>query len=159
VRYAGFWRRLAAAALDLVLFASLLAPLLALAYGTGYFAWRLAGPGWLAAYGALDVLVTKALPLVLLVVLWSRLGATPGKLLMGCRVVNAADGARPALRQAVVRALGYLVSALPLYLGFFWIGWDRRKQGFHDKMAGTLVVRREDDYALESLEALRTKAS
>ncbi len=155
--YAGFWRRLTAALLDLLLLASLLSPLLYLVYGPEYFAWRLGGPGWLGSFGVADALLTKALPLALLVALWSAMGATPGKLLMGCRVVSATDGSPITPRRALVRALCYLVSGLPLYLGFFWIGWDRRKQGFHDKIAGTVVVRHEDDYAVESLEALRAR--
>jgi uncharacterized RDD family membrane protein YckC len=30
---------------------------------------------------------------------------------------------------------------LPLCLGIFWVGWDKRKQGWHDKIAGTLVIK------------------
>jgi len=155
--YAGFWRRLGATLLDLLLLASLLSPLLYLVYGPEYFAWRLSGPGWLGNYGVVDALLTKLVPLGLLAALWSTLGATPGKLLLGCRVVSAADGSTITSRRALMRALCYLVSALPLYLGFLWIGWDRRKQGFHDKITGTVVVRHEDDYALESLQALRAR--
>lgn len=153
--YAGFWRRLLAVLLDLVLLASILAPVLYLVYGPDYFVWRHAGPRLFSAYGLIDVLLTKLLPLTLLVGLWSWLGATPGKLLMGCRVVNAADGKPVSMRQATLRAFGYLASLLPFYLGFLWIAWDRRKQGFHDKIAHTVVIRYEDDYGAQSLQALR----
>ena len=44
-----------------------------------------------------------------------------------------------AIDQPVVRVLGYIVSAI-LMLGFIWIAVDRRRQGFHDKLAGTFVV-------------------
>lgn len=155
MRYAGFWRRVGATLLDGLLFASLLAPVLYLVYGPNYFAWHLVDAGWFKVYGVVDALLTKLLPLALLVGLWVRLGATPGKLLTGCRVVNAADGGPISVRQALLRVFGYFVSMLPLYLGFFWIGWDRRKQGFHDKIARTVVIRYEDDYAAESLDALR----
>jgi uncharacterized RDD family membrane protein YckC len=41
----------------------------------------------------------------------------------------------------VGRYLGYFVSTIPFGLGLFWIGWDKRKQGWHDKLAGTVVIR------------------
>ncbi len=40
-----------------------------------------------------------------------------------------------------VKYLGYYLSAIPLLLGFVWVAFDKRKQGFHDKLAGTFVVR------------------
>jgi len=48
---------------------------------------------------------------------------------------------------AFLRWIGYFVSSLPLNLGFIWIAFDRKKQGFHDKLAGTVVIldeKRED---------------
>ena len=45
------------------------------------------------------------------------------------------------LTQLVIRYLGYFVSTIPLGLGLLWVGFDRRKQGWHDKMANTVVVR------------------
>jgi len=43
------------------------------------------------------------------------------------------------------RYFGYYVSGLILALGFIWIAFDKRKQGWHDKLAGTLVIREGDD--------------
>jgi len=70
-----------------------------------------------------------------------------------------ADSAKPlSIAQAVLRYLGYYISALPLGLGFFWIAWDKRKQGFHDKIANTVVLYdanlRSDDESQKSLEQL-----
>jgi uncharacterized RDD family membrane protein YckC len=44
----------------------------------------------------------------------------------------------------VIRLLCYFVSALPFYLGFLWAAFDRRKQGWHDKIAGTVVIQEPD---------------
>jgi uncharacterized RDD family membrane protein YckC len=44
----------------------------------------------------------------------------------------------------ILRFLGYFVSAFPLYLGFLWAALDRRKQGWHDKIARTIVIHSED---------------
>lgn len=69
---------------------------------------------------------------------WVLAGQTPGKRLMGLVVVRT-DGGRLKLGRAIVRWLGYWVSGL-LFLGYLWILVDGRRQGFHDKLARTLVV-------------------
>jgi uncharacterized RDD family membrane protein YckC len=97
-------------------------------------------------------LLENLLPALITVALWALAGATPGKFLLECRVVDARTGRRPGWLRASVRYLGYFVSLLPLGLGFFWIAWDRRKQGWHDKLAGTLVV--VEDLEQESIVEL-----
>jgi uncharacterized RDD family membrane protein YckC len=67
--------------------------------------------------------------------------ATPGKMAIGARVVDATTGGAPSTRQLVIRYLGYYVSTIPLLLGLIWVAFDPRKQGWHDKLAGTVVVR------------------
>lgn len=71
---------------------------------------------------------------------WHKWSATPGKMLLRMKVVDAVTEAPITNRQIMLRLVGYVVSTLPLLLGFFWIGFDRRKQGWHDKIAGTVVV-------------------
>ena len=145
VRYAGFWRRLAAALIDSLLLMLLLAIILGPAYTR-------------APFGTLRWMVENAMSMVVVVFFWVRYLGTPGKLLLGCQVVDA-DSAKPlSIAQAVLRYLGYYISALPLGLGFFWIAWDKRKQGFHDKIANTVVLYdanlRSDDESQKSLEQL-----
>jgi uncharacterized RDD family membrane protein YckC len=60
---------------------------------------------------------------------------------IGARIVDAKTGGKPATSQLVIRYLGYYVSTIPLFLGLIWVGFDPRKQGWHDKLAGTVVVR------------------
>ena len=67
------------------------------------------------------------------------IGQTPGKILLRLRVVQA-TGEPMTFGIAFLRWVGYLISKLALYLGFIWIAFDRRKQGWHDKIAGTVVV-------------------
>ena len=73
-----------------------------------------------------------------LVGFWRAFGQTPGKWVMGIRVV-ALGGGRVSVARCLVRLFGYLVSALPVYLGFFWILGPLRR-GWHDHLAGTEVV-------------------
>lgn len=71
---------------------------------------------------------------------WHRSGATPGMRMVGIRVVRAADGGPLTGQQAVLRAIGYWVSSAVMYLGFLWILIDDRRQGWHDKIADTVVI-------------------
>lgn len=70
---------------------------------------------------------------------WVLLGQTPGKLLMGVRI-SLVTGQPLTVRRALLRYLGYWLSAIPLGLGFLWVLADDRRQGWHDKLAGTYVV-------------------
>ena len=67
-------------------------------------------------------------------------GQTVGKWICGIRVVGT-DGKTIGFKRAFVRFCSYILSSLPLCLGFFWIIFDKEKQGWHDKIAGTYVVR------------------
>jgi uncharacterized RDD family membrane protein YckC len=68
------------------------------------------------------------------------IGQTPGKKLLGLKVIEI-KGNEMTLGLAFLRWVGYLLSKLPLFLGFIWIALDGRKQGWHDKIAGTCVIR------------------
>jgi uncharacterized RDD family membrane protein YckC len=152
VRYlvAGFWRRLLAFALDLVL-------LLPLLTGFGLLAVRLAGlplprsaqfgpdlalelllSGNLAALATLGL--SALLGFIYFFIFQATSGQTLGKRLLGLRVL-ASSGALPGPWRAILRTLGYCASGLLLLLGFVWIGFDREKRGLHDFIAGTYVIR------------------
>lgn len=67
-------------------------------------------------------------------------GQTPGKMLVGIRVVDAA-GAIPGLRRAFMReVVGKFLSSTAFYVGFLWPIWDAQRQAWHDKIAETWVV-------------------
>jgi uncharacterized RDD family membrane protein YckC len=70
---------------------------------------------------------------------WTLTGQTPGKLLLGLRVVGVKND-QITLWQAIRRYVGYYLSALALYAGYLWVLIDNRRQGWHDKLAGTYVV-------------------
>lgn len=70
---------------------------------------------------------------------WALTGQTPGKALLGVRVVTIEGKRVPPLR-GILRFASYILSALPLGLGFFWVIIDDNRQGWHDKIAGTCVI-------------------
>jgi len=72
--------------------------------------------------------------------MWAWKGATVGGLALGIRIVRH-DGSPIDFAVALVRSLASFLSGAALFLGFFWAGWDREKQSWHDKIAGTIVVK------------------
>lgn len=66
-------------------------------------------------------------------------GMTLGKRIMGIKVISV-DGAQVSFGKAFIRAIGYIVSALFLYVGFLIMLLDSNSQTFHDKLSGTYVV-------------------
>jgi uncharacterized RDD family membrane protein YckC len=134
--YVGFWARVGAAIIDTILAMVIVAPLLTYFYGAEYWI----RTGSLIA-GPADLLLNWILPAIAVILFWIYRQATPGKMAIGAKIVDAKTLGKPAKGQLVIRYLGYYVSIIPLMLGILWVGFDARKQGWHDKLAGTLVVR------------------
>jgi uncharacterized RDD family membrane protein YckC len=111
---AGFWERMAAAFLDVVLVSILGAmthePVLWLLISLAYFAG-----------------------------MWTWKGTTIGGIVLGLKVARL-DGRPLTFVVALVRALAAAFSVIILFLGFLWIAWDADKQGWHDRIAGTVVL-------------------
>lgn len=136
LEYVGFWLRVWAALIDSVLLLAIVMPLLYWIYGPAYFA----DPD--AVHGAADVLLNWVLPAAAVVVFWIYRQATPGKMAIGARIVDADTAQAPSTRRLIGRYFAYYLSIIPLCLGFLWVAFDARKQGWHDKLARTVVVRR-----------------
>jgi len=136
LRPAGFWRRAAAFATDALWLFCVTGSLSWLVFGIALPAPAAAAGGRVLGARLLQDLV----PALVIIVGWTRYGTTPGKCLLALRVCDAGTGGRPDTVQSVVRYLGYLVSALPLGLGFVWMVFDPRRQALHDKLARTRVV-------------------
>lgn len=144
--YAGFWWRFLASLLD-----SLIVGVLSFALGVLLLRSDADGDvvlfnfGYNPTTGRLAAGVHGAvvfLGVAYVLAFWIARQATPGKLAVRTRIVDARTGGKPSVGQFVLRYLGYFLSALPLSLGFLSVAFDRRKQGWHDKIAGTVVVRR-----------------
>lgn len=134
LEYVGFWPRVGASCIDILLQLAITAPLTYAIYGrytspAGHF------------MGPADLMINFILPAIAVIALWMRFGATPGKMAMSAKIVDADTGEPLTIGMSVVRYLGYFVSAIPCGVGFFWIGFDQRKQGWHDKMANSVVIR------------------
>jgi uncharacterized RDD family membrane protein YckC len=139
LEYVGFWLRFWAFIIDSVLVMVILLPILH-AYG-GYSYWPGGWPDLYASFNPTAELLQWVLPAVAVVIFWLTRQATPGKMAISATIVDAATGKRPTTGQFIGRYFAYYVSTLAFFLGFLWIAFDARKQGWHDKLAGTVVVR------------------
>ena len=132
VEPAGFWLRVAASLLDSIPFLLLAATQFAVAF---FVSPRLAGLVSLVqiAYGLLVVLVLPALK-----------GTTPGKRLMKLAIVSETTGPGEGLgwKTAALRLVGYLVCSVTFGLGYLLVAFSAHKQGLHDLIAKTNVVRK-----------------
>ena len=134
LEYVGFWPRLGATVIDVLLQLVITLPLTYAIYG------QASEPG-ATFMGLSDALINLVLPAAAVIAFWVYRGATPGKMAISARIVDADTGAPLTASQSVIRYLGYFVSLIPFGLGYLWIAFDRRKQGWHDKMANSVVIR------------------
>ena len=138
LEYVGFWARVGASLIDTVLLGIIVWPLLTAFYGDAY--WDEES----MVKGPMDFLLSWVLPMVAVIVFWVAKQATPGKMAISAKIVDAKTGAAPSTGQFIGRYLAYFLSGLPFGLGIFWVAFDGRKQGWHDKLAGTVVVRQRN---------------
>ena len=144
-RYAGFWIRFVAYMIDSIIVTVIVFGLLRVTEAV-----LVQCPAGAAVVigcpGGLTFLQPQFWLIIALAVLYSPVmwgtGGTLGQRLLRLRVVGVASGVRIGMRRGFLRLLGYILASIPIYLGVFWIGWDRRKQGWHDKIAGSVVVHR-----------------
>ena len=132
--YVGFWVRFGASLIDSILMMVVLVPVgRFFGIGTSLDSMRFDSPA--------NIMVNGVLPAIAVILFWFYRQATPGKMAIGAKIVDAKTGGKASTGQLIGRYLAYYVSILPLMLGIIWVGIDAKKQGFHDKLAGTLVVR------------------
>ena len=136
--YAGFWIRTLAAIIDTIFMLIIIIPVLFAIYGTDY--WD--SESFVAGFW--DFLFQYILPAIAVIIFWIYKSATPGKMITGLTIVDAKTGGKPSTGQFIGRYLGYYLSMTPLFLGIIWVGIDKRKQGWHDKLAGTVVIRNKE---------------
>ncbi len=148
-RYGGFWRRACAYLIDelILYFISLVLfviGLLALGFKGDILDRVLTSPGDLTQgmgiFGFLYIAASLLAAMTYFTWFHGIAGRTPGKMLLGLRVIQA-SGDPMTLGVAFLRWVGYLISGLVFCLGFLWIAFDGRKQGWHDKIAATVVIR------------------
>ena len=131
LEYAGFWIRLGAAVVDLVILIFILSVVL---YVCSRF--TVAIPFTFKIIMPVSVIISIAYSVIFSA--WR--GQTPGKIITGIKVIRT-DSSLISWQYALLRYFGYIVSTIPIFIGFIWIAIDSHKQGLHDKIADTYVVK------------------
>lgn len=155
--YAGFWSRAAARVIDLLIIIAVFNLIyLADRLGADAGLWSNTGLGEDDAAGErfsmanlLRGLFFLCFPVFYYVYLHGTYGQTFGKMAMRIRVVNE-DGTPLDHRKSFLRWLGYFLCDVTFYVGYLWAAFDHRKQGLHDKVCKTLVVRTDMPYTFPS---------
>ena len=138
--YAGFWVRSAAFIVDSCLIAIVMFVIL-VPFGVPLFVTREVLGRLTVELHPTSSTVNTLLSAALFIGFWARFGQTPGMMLFNLRVLRAEDGKPIDFVIAAVRYLGLLVSLAVILLGVIWVAFDRNKQGWHDKLVRTVVVR------------------
>ncbi|MFA7314403.1 MAG: RDD family protein [Candidatus Magasanikbacteria bacterium] len=126
-KYAGFWIRFLAIIIDSVLLSFI---------GSLFGATTYSGLSVSVSYTGWKALI----PLAYVLIFWIWKGATPGKMVLGLKIIEE-DGKKLTWQKAVVRYLSMFLSGIAFCLGFFWIGFNPKKQGWHDLLAKTYVIK------------------
>ena len=156
IAYAGFWIRFVASTIDGIIVGVPLIILFLVIEGPAFKSYidcvnnavaagsNAGACGSIYGYGSIQYfnLATIVVQLVYFAVMWSSFGGTLGQRMLGLHVVDAATGRNIGIGRAIGRYIGYLISAAVLLIGLIWAAFDPRKQGWHDKMASTFVVRK-----------------
>jgi len=133
LQYVGFWSRFWATMIDMVIWMMLIYPIFYLMYGSEFMERA-------SDFTMANNVINYLLPFIAIILLWKSKGATPGKMFIKAKIVDEESLEEPSTKQLVIRYFAYIVSAIPLFLGYFWAGWDKKKQTWHDKLAHTVVV-------------------
>ncbi len=134
--YGGFWIRLIAVILDAIVL-GVIGAALGPIVGTG----QIVQTGTQVSFNYQASGLSTLIGLIYYVGFWAWRGQTPGMIPFNLRVVMADTGLKPDVVRSLLRYVGLIISFVVIFLGVIWVAFDSRKQGWHDKIAGTLVVR------------------
>lgn len=130
--YAGFWIRVGATLIDTVL-------VVVVAFALGMV---------LGAFGLVNLEDTTVLEMFINILFiiayifcWVKFAGTPGHRLLKLKILDADTGENLTVGKAIIRYIGYIISSLALAIGLIWVAFDKKKQGWHDKMANSVVVK------------------
>jgi len=141
-----FWLRSMAFAVDLLVLVFILAIFAAVGFLAAEMGTR--GEREMFLYQQIRIVLPIFLPLATILVLTyftffhGAWGQTIGKMIFRLRVLKA-DGQPLTFSRALARTFAYILSAIPFFLGFFWVGFTSKKRSWHDAIAGTMVVREQ----------------
>jgi len=136
MRYGGFWIRVVAYIIDAIIL-GIVGAIIAVIFGVNFSDPNLAQNGRYQGAQLFDLVVSFAY----FAGLWTVMDGSLGQRILGMRVVDANTGAPIGFGKAALRWLGLIISFAVCFIGVIWVAFDARKQGWMDKIGGTVVVR------------------
>ena len=120
--------------IDIVILSILIAIPLSYIYGPSY--WQ----DDILVHGFWDVMLGSIFPFVATMWFWNKYLGTPGKMALKIKIVDATTGQPMSKGQAIGRYFAYIISMIPFGFGYLWVAIDKRKRGWHDILANTVVL-------------------
>ncbi len=136
--YGGFWIRVVAYIIDGIII-GIVAGIFSVPFGVHYADFSssyLNSPSYRAGSG-IELIISA----LYFIGLWTYMGASLGQRIFGMRVADATTGQPIPLAKAAIRWVGLLLAFAVCAIGVIWVAFDSRKQGWADKIAGTVVLR------------------
>ena len=142
VPYAGFWIRFAAFVIDNVILSIALVVFEVVIGIVAGILLRVAGNvnGPSQSFFNLFTIILYLLSILYYIYYWGT-GSTPGMRRFGIKIVDANTGQPIGFGRSTIRYAGYVISILVCYIGLIWAAFDPKKQGWHDKLANSVVIR------------------
>ena len=145
LEYAGFWIRVAAKIIDGLIFGGSFLAIMFIILGVSGHSFRsIATPEGIQSIQSLSLLI-NLLQLIFYIVLpvffLGKFAATPGKMLLGLKVIRS-DGERVTYLRAFCRMLSETLSAIILYIGYIMVAFTEENKGLHDIICNTRVIRK-----------------
>jgi uncharacterized RDD family membrane protein YckC len=133
--YAGFWVRFLAFLIDAILLGIISAAF------TPVWGPQVTTTGTNFEVNAQANAIGTVVGLIYFAGFWSWRGQTVGMMPFNMQVVGVADGKKIDFIRGLLRYVGFIIAAIPLLIGLIWAAFDARKQGWHAKIASTVVIR------------------
>lgn len=154
-QYAHFGQRFFAMLIDNIIFGIILSPIFMMLFGSKTYTQKevetiLNTQGVMGLIDPKEMFIQQLVVLSITLFFWVRFAGTPGKRLLKLKVIDATTGNKLTPLQSLVRYLGYFISAFPMGLGFLWVVMDEKNQGWHDKLANSVVIREDVNTSGES---------
>lgn len=167
MRYLGIFPRFLASVIDSLLLLAVLAPLLMLFFGPGYFSLEhtfgplmeqldylratqeaVSNPTATSAPEMpvprfphpLEYVIKLGFPAIAFFLFWRYRSATPGKMIFRAQIVDATTFGPPSSGQLVIRYLGYYLGVCTCFGGFIWACFHPRRQALHDLLGNTVII-------------------
>ena len=139
-QYAGFLERFLALLIDSFILSTIISAGIFALFGSTDVEEMLVD-GLTGISAVIYTFLTFIFPALYSILLWMKYGGTPGKLILGIKVVNEETGENLGLIRSIVRYIGYLISFIPFLIGYFWAIIDGKNRTWHDMIAGSVVIK------------------